>query len=903
MQDKKLQQPRNAWDMVWRWLQPVGAAARNGWGGARHRAHEFWMSPHVAAWRGRVMAWQLDQRIGVLVMLVGTAVATLVIVLAGWLVGSLPNPGVVYLPLIAMLSYHWGWRLGVAAAILQLACVYAFYQNHPFALRVPSQRDVAQLVTLAAVTAFILALVQLAASRRSAAEREAGRFAALNSVGQALTSELNEERLLHVIARTARDRIGADFAAFTLRPVDAFGQPIGPSEGSHFHLAAVVGVTPEQEELFRRIPLGGEGLLAPIFRFGVPVRVPDALAIPRAHMHTADDGNAEPGEPHESARDRARRAALAYAHGEVDIDKLRTVGHPRGHPIIRSFLGAPLLDRSGQVRGGLLLGHSAPDRFTRDDEALLLGLAAQATVALENARLFRAAQAQARELDTIFETISDGVALVNEHGEVVRENRAARELRDQLAMLPSGDELLRALVEVPVARALRGDEETATTVHVEVGATPDEARDYLVSASQVRSPREDGVQGPGAVVVWRDVTETRRLLAERQARAAAEGRRALLQMVVDELPSAVYLVRGADARLVLANRAARDVWGAEWPEGMPMATFLESTGTSIVGADGRLIPVEELVTLRAVRTGTPVRHHQEIIRRADGAVLPILYNAVALHSAVFDLALGTADTSAQSKEGVASALVVLQDVSALKEAERLKDEFIALAAHELRNPMAAVKGYSDMLVRRSGRGDGEAALADWQMEALETIDAATTRLVELTDDLLDVTRLQAGRLELHLETHDLVALARRVVKRLRVTAARHTLVVETDREYVLAEVDVKRMEQVLGNLLNNAIKYSPDGGRVEVTICADEGRKLAEIRVRDEGIGIPASQQARMFSRFARAENASALGITGSGLGLYLCRELVERHNGRIWFESTEGQGTTFFVTLPLADG
>src|SRR5947209_10665692 len=107
----------------------------------------------------------------------------------------------------------------------------------------------------------------------------AERYAALSRVGTALMSELDEARLLHLIADTARELTGATFAAFTLRPVDEEGRPLVASEGNLFHLAAVVGVTEEQEELFRRMPLGGEGLLAPIFRHGVSVRVPDALAL------------------------------------------------------------------------------------------------------------------------------------------------------------------------------------------------------------------------------------------------------------------------------------------------------------------------------------------------------------------------------------------------------------------------------------------------------------------------------------------------------------------------------------------------------------------------------------------------------------------------------------------------
>jgi signal transduction histidine kinase len=248
-----------------------------------------------------------------------------------------------------------------------------------------------------------------------------------------------------------------------------------------------------------------------------------------------------------------------------------------------------------------------------------------------------------------------------------------------------------------------------------------------------------------------------------------------------------------------------------------------------------------------------------------------------------------------------AALVVHQDVTALKEAERLKDEFIGIAAHELRTPVAVLKGYAQMLIRQTTRGRGP-DLADWQMEALQNIDQATVRLVALTEDLLDVTRLQAGRLHLLCEPGDLVALVRRVVARLQMTTEQHTLSLHTSLPYLIIEADTQRLEQVLTNVITNAVKYSPQGGPVEIAIEEDSEKKIAQVTVRDHGIGIPREQQPRIFGRFVRAENANAYGITGTGLGLYLCREIIERLGGHIWFESVENEGSTFFLTLPLTE-
>ena len=842
-------------------------------------------------------------------MLLGIVAMTLLILALDRMVGPLPNPGLIYLLLIAMLAYYWGWRHTLVAVLLELACIYYFFVPPAYAFKGLTAQSLTQLITVTAVTVFVLVLVGLARQRRTLAEQKAAQLSALNRVGTALSGELDEERLLHLIAETARDLTGAGFAAFTLRPINGLGQPVVPSEGNLFHLAAVVGVTKEQERLFRRMPLGGEGLLAPIFRYGVPVRVPDALAMTHGSDRFAHRTMGDTARKHTlSSRDAAREAASFYARGTLAREDLQTLGVPRGHPVVRSFLGVPLLDRNGQVRGGLLLGHTEPDRFTPEDESLMVGLAAQAAVAIENARLFHEAQTQAQELDAVFESITDAVTLIDEQGKVLRENRTARQLRESVEQTPDGMATIETLLREPAARALHGKVEQEIAVSIADGQK--EHREYIVSAAPFLSPRRssgplqqqehllDRTQPPmaGAVVVWHEVTEARRLIMERRAHAETKAQGTLLQTVIDELPSSVYLVRGRDARLVLANRATTEVWGATWTSGQPMSEFLTTNNIRIFRNDGRSIAVDELATMRTLQTGVSVWHHQEVIRHSDGTTLPVLVNAVALDARMLNWSSTNEEQSA-AQESVA--IVVHQDVTALKEAERLKDDFIGIAAHELRTPLAALKGYAQMLTRQAALGHGQ-QLADWQSEAVEAIDIATSRLVELTDDLLDVTRLQGGRLELHSEPADLVALLQRVISRLRVTTDKHTLTLSATPEHIVVTIDRQRIEQVITNLINNAIKYSPDGGNIAITACEKPTSHQALLSIRDNGIGIPREQQSRIFGRFERADNARKREIKGTGLGLYLCRELVERHGGRIWFESTEGQGSTFSVLLPL---
>ena len=397
------------------------------------------------------------------------------------------------------------------------------------------------------------------------------------------------------------------------------------------------------------------------------------------------------------------------------------------------------------------------------------------------------------------------------------------------------------------------------------------------------------------LLAMEDLTERRRLeQIEQRVHAETDARLALLQRILNELPSSIYLVRGPDARLVLANRATATLWGAFWPPGQPMAEFLTANGIRIFGVDGRPLPPVQFATLRAVGQGETVRQHQEVIRHPDGTTLPVLVNAVALEASQL---LPVSSSSSSVGEREQAALVVHQDVSALKETERLKDEFLSIAAHELRTPLAVLRGFVQMLLVQTERGHGP-QLADWQTEALQDIDVAVGRLDALTGDLLDVARLQTGRFVLHRELADLVALTRQVVKERQLTTEQHLLSFQSEMEQIMVAVDRGRIEQVLSNLLSNAIKYSPRGGPIAVTMGPEDGANAILLSVQDHGIGIPARDQTRLFGRFTRAENAQ--GISGTGLGLYLCRELVEWHEGRIWFTSTEGVGSSFFISLPL---
>jgi PAS domain S-box-containing protein len=419
-------------------------------------------------------------------------------------------------------------------------------------------------------------------------------------------------------------------------------------------------------------------------------------------------------------------------------------------------------------------------------------------------------------------------------------------------------------------------------------------RNGRVVTVESRQVLVDGNAGQASAImeINRDVTRRREIEEVAQTvYTETTARLSFMQQVLDALPCSVSLVHGQDARLLLANRAATSLWGAQWQADQSMREFLASNGIELFEAQGLPLRLEQYAMLRAAKQGEMVLQQQETIRRPDDSTLPVLVSALPLSTQ-----LGSGHLV---PPGEAIVLVVHQDVTPLKEAEYFKDEFVGIVAHELRTPLAALRGFSDMLLVQTARQRGP-QLADWQQEALEEIQVATQRLVKLTEDLLDVTRLQTGRLMLQRSPTNVVSLTRRVATFLQQSTTRHQVEVRSAQTMLMAEIDPGRIEQVLTNLISNAIKYSPQGGPVIVTLWEEGTTRNVGMSVQDHGIGIPDPQQPQMFGRFMRADNAYAWGIAGTGLGLYICRELVQRHGGQLWFESEEGAGSTFYLTLPV---
>jgi len=310
------------------------------------------------------------------------------------------------------------------------------------------------------------------------------------------------------------------------------------------------------------------------------------------------------------------------------------------------------------------------------------------------------------------------------------------------------------------------------------------------------------------------------------------------------------------ASIILGHPLDREQWG-QWPLG----------ARSVAEA---LSPI-----LDALRRGEALQDIEVEVR--SGGMRALSFSSAPLF-----------DTAGQ----LAGGIIVFRDVTNQRDVARLKDELLSIASHDLRTPVTIVKAQAQLMQRALQRGVATpatlAARADLIVEQ-------TDRLARMLNLLLDLSRVEAGRLDLSPEYIDLAELVTRVVAGVQTLSTSHRLEVQAPAR-IEGIWDTARLEQVVQNLLTNAIKYAPDGGPITVAVEGDD--ETATVSVRDEGLGIPAEELPRLFERFYRVEGTRSL--EGNGLGLHICQAIVSAHGGRIWATSDgPGRGSTFWFTLP----
>jgi len=229
-------------------------------------------------------------------------------------------------------------------------------------------------------------------------------------------------------------------------------------------------------------------------------------------------------------------------------------------------------------------------------------------------------------------------------------------------------------------------------------------------------------------------------------------------------------------------------------------------------------------------------------------------------------------------------------LAGIERLNQLKSEFITLVSHEFRTGLVGIQGFSEMI------RDSDLEVADIKSFAGD-INKDAQRLNRMINDMLDLDRIEAGRLTLRMESVDINLVLEEAVERARASGEQHAINVDLDPTRPTAHCDADRVAQIVANLLTNAIKYSPDGGEITVSSRAAEG--FVEVGIRDHGVGIAPEFAKRLFSRYERYEKTSGK-IIGTGLGLAIARQIVEMHGGRIWVDTSVGSGSDFRFTLPM---
>ena len=241
-------------------------------------------------------------------------------------------------------------------------------------------------------------------------------------------------------------------------------------------------------------------------------------------------------------------------------------------------------------------------------------------------------------------------------------------------------------------------------------------------------------------------------------------------------------------------------------------------------------------------------------------------------------------------------LLILHDITREKRVEKMKTEFVSIAAHQLRTPLSAIKWTIKMLIDKD-----LGPLSEEQEEFIKRIYISNERMIDLINDLLNITRIEEGRYLYHKQSVDFYSFIQGVIDTLKEELKKKKIKInfqKTKEKIPLIEIDVEKMQLVVHNLLDNAIRYTSSGGKIFLSLKFID--KKMEFSIQDTGMGIPKKQQNRIFTKFFRAANVAKIDTEGTGLGLFITKNIIEAHGGKIWFESEENKGTTFYFTLPI---
>jgi PAS domain S-box-containing protein len=668
-----------------------------------------------------------------------------------------------------------------------------------------------------------------------------------------------------------------------------------------YRIAEVLGSTLSLSETFDAFAqaaceaLGGAAALVLEPR-GDRLVVAGAYELPEPIRTALADGLDQAAAPFGAA---VREGRIVAASSLADDDRFdEEVRRLLGKAGYHSLLCAPVADAHGESNAAVVL--FADERsFSDDDLALATHLTDAAQGALERSELFEAerrARAFSQRLAAIGGLLATKLAPDAALAEVAREAPALLGAEAAVIRLLENDELVVRAAWGPGTKGVSGVR-TGSAGGV-AGAVAQSRAPLAVSDARgtPRFVREDSLLDNGMVSVvsvpmivhggslygvlsvyapqarsWHE-DEVQALVALAATASAAISTADLYHRVAEEKErSEAILAHIADGIVAVDRDGSIVLWNA-------MAEHI--TGVPAEEALGRR--VAEVLQRELESTAPEAPGQREIaILRGGKEVWLSLTEAVMLDPA----------------GAIAGRIFAFRDVSSERVVEQMKSDFVATVSHELRTPLTSIYGFAETLLR----GDVEFSEAE-RATFLGYIASESERLIRIVDDLLNVARLETGMLGLNVTSTDVGDVIEDVVAHLREQVdGHHTFAIDVRRGDVAVRADREKLTQILLNLVDNAVKFSPNGGLI--TVSARRRTDMAEVRVIDQGVGIARADQQRIFTKFYRAETAADAGVQGAGLGLFLVRGLLAAMGGRIWVESKEGEGSSFVFELPIAGG
>ncbi len=552
-----------------------------------------------------------------------------------------------------------------------------------------------------------------------------------------------------------------------------------------------------------------------------------------------------------------------------------------GEPFVRFYAGHPLTTVEGHRIGMFCIIDRVPRTFDQEQRGILREFAALAEAELRQHELNQVIEQQTEaeeRVRIVAESVADVIVAIDLRGRIVFANGAARVLFGESAESP--------LVGRPAAHVVsdRSPGEIAMLIAKAESGDPSERLEVLAKSATGESIPLDVTFAPAHLDGQRVyIASGRDLTEQRRSRRAIERISQQQQLILASSADGIVQI-DREGVVVYANPSAHRMLHrpVDWLHGQQLHAV-----THPPDADGRIEPWVSSPMWLTLTNGEVVSAQRDTFHRADG------------HP--FDVSFTSAPVT---EDGVVTgAVVVFADVSEQAEIERSKDEFVSLVSHELRTPLTSLKGSLGLVT-----GGVFGALPEEALEMLRVAVTNTDRLVRLVNDILDLQRVDAGRLQLHVEPHRLVQLVGDSVATVSGVFTDRGVLLENFVELqedldVLCDGD--RIVQVLTNLLGNAAKFSPAGSTVTLTSFIEtdtfDGGDYVVIEVADQGRGIPPERLERIFERFEQVDSSDARHGSGSGLGLAIARVLVEMHGGRLTVTSEPGVGSVFSVTLPTA--